>query len=389
MTDEPNDPQSEENYDETRWAPPDIRPDKPEGYVPPKPPPIKKAPETFRMSFTGTAGEYFRIWIVNLCLTIVTLGIYLPWAIVRQRKYLYANTWLGEDSFGFHANPVALLKGYLIVFAGAILYSAGAYFNPWISIAVFLVFLALFPFLVWNAIRFRSRNSSYRNIRFHFQGTLGVAYQRYLLWPILIAFSLGLLAPYVAFLKRDYLLNHLYFGNQGLHFRGEGGKFYPPYLIAFGIGVAAYFLLFAIIMIPALLGPASGIPDDVGAILVLIAMALGYLLLLFAAVLAKVLIFVQIQNYVWPVTNLGGHTTFRSEYQLGDLLKIEVTNGLAIFFTLGLALPWATIRRRKYVIEHLLVTLDEQELETVIQSSQGEEAALGDAAADYLDFDIG
>ena len=27
------------------------------------------------MSFTGKTGEYFRIWIVNLCLTVVTLGI--------------------------------------------------------------------------------------------------------------------------------------------------------------------------------------------------------------------------------------------------------------------------------------------------------------------------
>ncbi len=30
--------------------------------------------------FTGNGGEYFRIWIVNLMLTIVTLGIYSAWA---------------------------------------------------------------------------------------------------------------------------------------------------------------------------------------------------------------------------------------------------------------------------------------------------------------------
>ncbi len=33
------------------------------------------APEV-ALQFTGKAGEYFRIWIVNLCLSIVTLGIY-------------------------------------------------------------------------------------------------------------------------------------------------------------------------------------------------------------------------------------------------------------------------------------------------------------------------
>jgi uncharacterized membrane protein YjgN (DUF898 family) len=38
--------------------------------------------------FRGTGGEYFRIWIVNLLLTILTLGIYSAWAKVRQLRYL-------------------------------------------------------------------------------------------------------------------------------------------------------------------------------------------------------------------------------------------------------------------------------------------------------------
>ncbi len=31
-------------------------------------------------SFTGTPREYFGIWIVNVLLTILTLGIYSAWA---------------------------------------------------------------------------------------------------------------------------------------------------------------------------------------------------------------------------------------------------------------------------------------------------------------------
>ena len=41
--------------------------------------------EPFR--FTGTAREYFGIWIVNILLTIVTLGIYSAWAKVRRMRY--------------------------------------------------------------------------------------------------------------------------------------------------------------------------------------------------------------------------------------------------------------------------------------------------------------
>ena len=33
-------------------------------------------PRVVRPQFTGSAAEYFRIWIVNLLLTIVTLGIF-------------------------------------------------------------------------------------------------------------------------------------------------------------------------------------------------------------------------------------------------------------------------------------------------------------------------
>ena len=98
MTEEPNDSPTQPNDDDLKWAPSDFRPESasPSSEAPNQPPPTgqlpKKEPDTYRMSFTGSAGEYFRIWIVNLFLTIITLGIYLPWAKIRQRKYLYGNT---------------------------------------------------------------------------------------------------------------------------------------------------------------------------------------------------------------------------------------------------------------------------------------------------------
>ncbi|MEM9624119.1 MAG: DUF898 family protein, partial [Pseudomonadota bacterium] len=38
------------------------------------------------LSFTGDGTEYFRIWIVNLTLTLLTLGIYSAWAKVRTNR---------------------------------------------------------------------------------------------------------------------------------------------------------------------------------------------------------------------------------------------------------------------------------------------------------------
>lgn len=71
-------------------------------------------PYQYNFYFYGTGSEYFRIWIVNLLLTIITLGIYSPWAKVRRLRYFYGNTELNDESFDFTANPKRILIGRLI-----------------------------------------------------------------------------------------------------------------------------------------------------------------------------------------------------------------------------------------------------------------------------------
>ncbi|MEO1140896.1 MAG: DUF898 family protein, partial [Pseudomonadota bacterium] len=67
--------------------------------------------ESKGFSFKGTASEYFGIWIVNLLLSIVTLGIYTAWAKVRRLRYFYGNTWLDGHNFEYHAKPIQILIG--------------------------------------------------------------------------------------------------------------------------------------------------------------------------------------------------------------------------------------------------------------------------------------
>ncbi len=58
------------------------------------------------LEFHGTGGEYFRIWIVNIFLTIVTLGIYSAWAKVRTQRYFASITRLDGASFAYLAKPL-------------------------------------------------------------------------------------------------------------------------------------------------------------------------------------------------------------------------------------------------------------------------------------------
>ena len=61
------------------------------------------------LNFEGKGFEYFKIWIVNILLTIVTVGIYYPWAKVRNRRYLYANSTLDAVSYTHLTLPTILL----------------------------------------------------------------------------------------------------------------------------------------------------------------------------------------------------------------------------------------------------------------------------------------
>src|SRR5207249_9838516 len=87
-------------------------------------------PELLRFTFTGHAGEYFRIWIVSLCLSIATLGVYSAWGKVRKKRYLYAHTKLDGSSFDYRASPLAILRGRilaLLLFGG---FALSAHFVP-------------------------------------------------------------------------------------------------------------------------------------------------------------------------------------------------------------------------------------------------------------------
>ncbi len=71
------------------------------------------AAESRTLAFYGRGGELFGVSIVNLCLTLVTLGIYRFWARVRVLRYLWSQTAFAGDRFAYHGTGKELLKGWL------------------------------------------------------------------------------------------------------------------------------------------------------------------------------------------------------------------------------------------------------------------------------------
>ena len=353
----------------------------------PQPQPVSKL---YRFEFTGEANEYFRIWIVNLFLSIITLGIYAAWAKVRARQYLYSNTRLDGQSFEYLGNPTSILKGNLLVGVGVAVYVLAQQYQYWWLYALLTVFALIYPYLIYKSLRFMASNSSYRNVRFKFWGNSADAYKYYLLWMLLMPVTFGFIFPLVQFYQRKYTLDNLSWGEAQARFDGNSSKFYTVYLIAYGIAFGLYLLgilLFFVSTFGAMLG---GRGDTSGLAGISVLLGLIYVIAIVSGVALQQFIYAQIMNYTLEnTTMLDGQIRFRGKLNHWTLIKLQLVNVLVIALTLGLMSPWAKVRYLKYVLSRIGVIAAPETLEQVTALSSREDNALGDAAVDYLDLDIG
>jgi uncharacterized membrane protein YjgN (DUF898 family) len=187
--------------------------------------------KTTQVEFTGKASEYFGIWIVNLLLSLVTLGIYSAWAKVRRKKYFYHNTLIDNVGFDYHAKPIAILKGRIIAFLLFLAYAFGGQFNFFIPMIVVVIFFIALPWLVIRASKFNARNTSHRGLRFDFVGKIGEAALIYILLPIVTLFSLYLAWPYMDHQRNKFMVNNHKFGLSQFDFKAKVSSFYKVYAI--------------------------------------------------------------------------------------------------------------------------------------------------------------
>lgn len=141
-------------------------------------------PRTEPFKFTGQAGEFFGIWFVNHVLTIITLGIYAPWAKVRNLQYFYANTKLANASFQFTADPLSILKSRIIAVLLFILYLVCDALDSILAKAVLIALVAGYfifaPILTVYVMSFKLRYSAWKGIAFKFNKDFKGAYRVYL-----------------------------------------------------------------------------------------------------------------------------------------------------------------------------------------------------------------
>lgn len=346
------------------------------------------APRSYRFEFHGTGSEYFRIWIVNLALTVLTLGVYSAWATVRTRRYFKGNTCLAGQSFDYHASPVRILIGRGIAVGLLVGYNISVAFSPYLLLVWLPVFFAAIPWLVNSSLRFNARNTSYRNVRFNFTGRYGGALKAYVLWPLLAFLTLGILMPLARRVADYYWVNHHTFGGRPFKTGFSAGRIYAIFFLALGLGIALVLVLgglAAAYMAVAMHGQAFD-PKNASATFAMLLPLLVAVEILFIAL--GIALTTMVFNLVVSSTTLDGRHKLNAQLSPLRTAWIIITNIVLTVLTLGIFYPWAQVRILRYRIAQLMLVAV-SDLDEFTSEAFGTQSAIGEEVAGFFDLDFG
>lgn len=359
------------------------------------------------LRFTGSGKEYFRIWAVNLALTVLTLGVYSAWAKVRRLQYFYRHTLLDDAAFDYVASPVAILRGRIVAVALFVLYYLAFDFSAIAGLLVTLLLAIALPWLLWQSSRFKACNTRYRGLSFGFEGRLGEAYRTYLP-PIIVLLSpsaiaafllgmksqmwlgllslLGLLAlPVFHALFRRYIQSNLRYGADRFGFAAKTSDFVRVWLKGMGVVVAVGLGVGSLVgLLAGLAGVLLG-KNNYGLIG---GIAMGALAIWLGYILIGSYFTARFQKLLWEKTSIG-EIGFRCDISARRLLRIQCENTLLVLLTLGLYRPFAAIRVARYRLGCLAVSGSGHLSGFRAGATQSRRGAAGESAAEFFEMDVG
>ena len=338
-------------------------------------------PREHAVLFHGRGFEYFKIWIVNILLTILTLGIYSAWAKVRNKQYFYGNTEIDGNSFQYTAKPIQILKGRIIAFVLFLIYLGVTQLFPPAGPVFAILFLIFLPWIVIRSLAFNARNSVYRGVRFRFEGGVGGAVMAFIVWPILSAISFGLLLPFTWQRQAAYTIGNHAYGTTPLEFNADVGRYYG---LLGKLMLTGFLVMLALLAVVAA-GANGANEGEPGVLFSVIPMVLMVFMVAFYVVLYA-LVQANLGNLKFNHTHLGD-IRFTSVLTLRGMAALYVVNTLAIVFTLGLMIPWAKVRTAAYRARCL--TLTAPSLDGFVAAETEAVSALGEQVGEIFDMDIG
>jgi uncharacterized membrane protein YjgN (DUF898 family) len=318
---------------------------------------VASAPELMassrrKFTFHGLGGTLFGIYVVNVLLTIATLGFYRFWAKVRVRSYMLSQTGFEGDRFAYHGTGKELLLGFLkaVLFVGIPIAALGIVAelsrDKMVEGAIrFLTSTLIFifiPIAMVGARRYRLSRTSWRGIRFSFRGRAVAFAKIFVAGSLLSILTLSLYSPFFLARQQHYMVSHSHFGRRPFRFDGHGRDLFGAYLLT---------------------------------------------ILLFLPTLGLYTFWFQARKtrYFWEHTFFET-ARFRCTVTGRQLMNQKLGNWVILLITLGLAWPWVLVRSARFAFEYLTIE-GPLDLAGIVQEPQLT-TATGDALSSLLGADV-
>lgn len=306
--------------------------------------------------FTGRGSELFMIKLLNWVLTGLTFGLYYPWAKVKTLKYLYSKVELNESPFLFSGTGKEIFKGFIKLFVFAVvLYGSFMYaqltHNVMLAIVsglgILIGLIILIPLALHGALRYRLSRTSWRGILMGYRGSRSHLCLQYYLQTLLTIITFGIYYAWMLNKLRTYIIGNIRFGALRFGYTGEG------------------FELFIIRL--------------KGSILTFLTLGIYYFWYQKESI-----------NYFINSTYIeqdGNRQYLKGNINGGSYFAFSIINLFITIFTLGLGLPWVTIRTFNFILENVELPsgIDWDRIE---QTEDEYLDAVGEDIVDYLDIDI-
>ena len=305
---------------------------------------------THRFSFHGKGGELFGQFLVNWLLTVITLGIYAPWAQASLKRYYYRNTEFAGHSFAFHGTGGEMFLGFIkavLVLLGIGVTTGLLVMATNMTVGViggYLMLIGLIPFAVVGSLQYTCSRSSWRNVRFGYYGTVGGMASTYFSGLLLTIVTIGIYYPwFLTSLQREIAGNARFGRNVEFEYQGTGGELLKKILVGYLLTVVT----------------------------------LGVYVFWMVADL------VNYHNEQTHIHQQGRSARFRSTFTGGGLFKLFLVDILLFVVTLGIATPWIVARNLSHSADNLFID-GNLDLDAIEANDVAYATATGEALLDNM-----
>ncbi|SEB78152.1 Uncharacterized membrane protein YjgN, DUF898 family [Tenacibaculum sp. MAR_2009_124] len=304
-----------------------------------------------QLRYQGNGSEFALIFFKNVLLTILTLGIYYPWAKIELLKFHSNSTILKDNNFNFHGNPKDVFKSFLVVFlfiivAYSLLFTSVAS-NSSITqtillIGSYLTLMVLAPLIIHGTLKYRSQKTTWKGVQFNYLGSKSELFWKFISGLLITFLTLGIYTPWFVIEIRRYVIRHLRFGNLSFEFQGDGAKLF-------------WIQLKLILLSPLTLG-------------------------IYTFWYIKELLDFYVNNI--EVNQDETKTNLTLNIKVGDVFSLYIVNFALIIFSFGIATPWV-ITRTYAALASFIEIDDNLKINEIQQTSYKTDSKEG-----FLDFKL-